>query len=137
MNLLVLDARLEANSIPEPNSGCWLWTGALDERGYGWFGYGTGRMTRAHIASYKNYRGAVPHGKELHHTCSMKSCINPDHLVALTRLEHKRVHKLIYCRSGRHLMAQAKQCLECKREYAAIFGARNTANYRARKGAAK
>lgn len=27
--------RFEQNYIPEPNSGCWLWLGALNKQGYG------------------------------------------------------------------------------------------------------
>jgi hypothetical protein len=26
---------IEAKSIPEPNSGCWLWMGQINTRGYG------------------------------------------------------------------------------------------------------
>lgn len=134
MNVL---ERFEAKYIPEPNSGCWLWLGSLDSAGYGWFGYSAGRMVRSHIAAYRFYVGAVPKGRELHHSCELKCCVNPEHLKPLTRLEHKRAHKLRYCRSGRHPLTDATQCAECKAEYAVLHGARNAANYRKRKGAAK
>ena len=29
------EERLWRNCIPEPNSGCWIWLGALGWRGYG------------------------------------------------------------------------------------------------------
>ena len=32
---LSLAERLDALSIPEPNSGCWLWTASLGSHGYG------------------------------------------------------------------------------------------------------
>lgn len=47
-------------------------------------------MSRAaHIVSYELFVGCVPEGKELHHTCWNKKCVNPDHCVPLTRDEHR------------------------------------------------
>jgi hypothetical protein len=37
---------------------------------------------------------AVPRGKELHHLCGNVACINPDHLVAVTRKEHIAMEKV-------------------------------------------
>ena len=123
---------LERNSIPKPNSGCILWTKAVDPAGYGYFGY-KGKMTRAHIATYKERYGALPEGAELHHKCGVKSCINPEHLEALTRLEHKRRHKLQMCRSGKHHIGKETQCVACHADYQKKFGARNAAKYRAKR----
>lgn len=73
-----LQERFEKNFIPEPNSGCWLWLGALSKRG----GYGaiTRNATKAHRASYSLYRGEIPAGMLVCHSCDVPCCVNPDHL---------------------------------------------------------
>lgn len=76
-------AKFEQNYIPEPNSGCWIWLGGLDGRGYGCF-----QKKKAHRFSYYVNRGSVPGGLELDHLCRNKCCINPDHLEPVTRQEN-------------------------------------------------
>jgi hypothetical protein len=39
-----------------------------------------GRPEIAHRAYYKKYRGPIPEGYELDHTCRNRRCVNPDHL---------------------------------------------------------
>lgn len=65
--------------IPEPNSGCWLWLGALDHKGYGQFYYPPQNMVRAHIVSWELHRGARL-GLHVLHSCDMRCCVNPEHL---------------------------------------------------------
>lgn len=36
-----LAQKIEDNSIPEPNTGCWLWTSSCTEKGYGHIRYAT------------------------------------------------------------------------------------------------
>lgn len=68
---------------PEPNSGCWLWTGGLHEQGYGQFSVNRVNV-RAHRFSYEHFKGTIPDGLELDHLCRVTSCVNPDHLEAVT-----------------------------------------------------
>ena len=68
----------------ELESGCWEWLGNRHREGYGRIHVG-GKWTQAHRWVY----GEVPNGKELHHICQNKACVNPIHLVAVTRKEHK------------------------------------------------
>lgn len=79
--------RVEMNCVPEPNSGCWLWTGASSKDG-GTGGYGRigvrGRLLMAHRFSYEAFRGPIPDGLFLDHLCRVHSCVNPDHLEAVT-----------------------------------------------------
>lgn len=62
---------------PEPNSGCWLWTGYCQR--YGFFKW-NGKQTHAHRVSYEIHCGKIPTGMEVCHKCDVPSCVNPDHL---------------------------------------------------------
>ena len=74
---------------PEPNSGCWLWAGALNSKGYGNVRI-NGRNHLAHRVSYTMHKGPIPSGLELDHLCRVTSCVNPDHLEAVTHQENCR-----------------------------------------------
>ncbi len=71
---------------PEPNSGCWLWTGFTNRDGYGTFNYKPGQY--AHRAAYVLFKGGIPEGKEIDHLCRVRCCVNPDHLEAVSRKEN-------------------------------------------------
>lgn len=72
--------------VIEPNSGCWLWIGAVSG------GYGRkqhdGKVQQAHRVSYQLHVGPVPAGKVLDHKCRTKLCVNPDHLEPVTQSEN-------------------------------------------------
>lgn len=74
--------RFEEKYIPEPNSGCWLWT-AGTACGYGAFKDDIWGEQRAHRVSYRFYKGDIPPGKEIDHLCKVKLCVNPEHLEAV------------------------------------------------------
>jgi len=65
------------HSIPEPMSGCWLWTGPTFARNYGKIGC---PPALAHRISWTVFRGAIPAGLVVRHRCDNPSCVNPDHL---------------------------------------------------------
>lgn len=66
--------------FPEPNTGCWLWGGTVDQSGYGHFGIGSSRCEKAHRVSFKLFNGPIPHGLIVCHNCDVPGCVNPDHL---------------------------------------------------------
>lgn len=72
-------ARFLAKVIPEPNSGCWLWTGAVTGNGYGGFHDGE-RMVGPHHYSWRLHCGEIPDGMYVCHRCDTPLCVNPDHL---------------------------------------------------------
>lgn len=74
-----LAERLELHSIPEPTSGCTLWTGALFPNGYGRVHTHRG-SDRAHRAAWFVAFGEIPTGLLVRHSCNNPVCINPTHL---------------------------------------------------------
>lgn len=66
---------------PEPNTGCWLWIKKGDKDGYGSFWVNDFKKSiQAHRASYMIFKGIIPKGLLVCHSCDVTACVNPDHL---------------------------------------------------------
>lgn len=75
-----LRGRFLAKVAKDANTGCWLWQGSHDRRGYGQIRV-DGRCTYATHVALKLFKGAiVPDGMFACHHCDTPSCVNPDHL---------------------------------------------------------
>ena len=101
------EVRFSAFTIPEPNSGCLLWLGAISKSGYGNF-WADGTIWRAHRWAYQHFVGPIPTGFTLDHKCRVRCCVNPDHLEPVTVKENvlrgighgARAARQTLCKSG-------------------------------------
>jgi len=82
-----IEERLLNKMIPEPNSGCWLWTGATNKDGYGSIDF-NGKNRKAYRVAYELLKGPIPQGLTIDHLCRVPSCINPAHLEPTTIREN-------------------------------------------------
>lgn len=66
--------------------GCHVWSGYLNDSGYGVFRHGgqRGKLYRAHRVVYEEHHGPIPEGMVIDHRCHNPACINLEHLNLVT-----------------------------------------------------
>lgn len=128
-NLSIIE-RFEEKYIPEPNSGCWLWVGAISDNRYGSFWDGT-RNVKAHRFIYEFLNGPLIF-EALDHKCKNTLCVNPIHLEDVThkincQRRNEELREKIFCNNNHDLRLHGafrnkgdrigqRYCKECNRE---------------------
>lgn len=100
--------RLEERVYKDPNSGCWIYLGQINAKGYPLCSFVNFKTKTAYRLVYELCKGKIPAGLEIDHVCRVRSCINPNHLDAVTHAENMRRsigynighHVLTVCRKG-------------------------------------
>lgn len=82
MSIVIRDPkRWLRDRAPADASGCWIWCGWCDANGYGKNNASKWCPERlAHRMAYWIFKGPIPSGMSVLHTCDVRACCNPDHL---------------------------------------------------------
>lgn len=75
------------SKIKKNSKGCWIWQGATYMNGYGHL-RANAKYWSAHRFSYTLFKGEIPKGLVVMHTCDEKLCTNFRHLKAGTQQEN-------------------------------------------------
>lgn len=96
---------VERMSEPEPNTGCWLWTG----RTRGKEGYAVVPIRHHLDVQVTRILLGIVDAPEVHarHRCDTPGCVNPDHLLPGSRSDNQR--DSVVCR--RHVNARRTHCI--------------------------
>ncbi len=75
--------RFNSKIKPSRPGECMEWSGPLDRDGYGSF-FWRGAPRRAHRFAFALANGSIPEGAVINHACRNPSCVNHQHLQAVT-----------------------------------------------------
>lgn len=87
-----IEIRIDELTSPEPNTGCWLWMGELNDQGYPILSIkeDTKWVPRlVHRLNYVRFKGPLTQEAPIvRHKCDFPLCINPEHLLSGTQADN-------------------------------------------------
>ena len=92
----------------DPETGCWLWTGALNAHGYGSICCLGAKSV--HRVAYEIFVGPIPPKGHVLHRCDVRNCMNPQHLYIGDHTQNMRDRE----RRGRVKHARGEECYNAK-----------------------
>tara|TARA_R110002167_G_scaffold301457_1_gene505770 strand:+ start:296 stop:718 length:423 start_codon:yes stop_codon:yes gene_type:complete len=122
--------------------GCWKWNLYKDKLGLPII-WANGKSVPAHRFVYEMFNGEIQYQQEIKQTCKNKGCINPEHLIQVTRAENVKDtgvgrHNKIktHCPKGHpydkkntlRIRDNYRQCIICKRAFGRKYAAKRRAN---------
>jgi hypothetical protein len=66
---------------PEMKKQCWEWQAAKKKDCYSIIYWNAEYRYYVHRVSYIIFKGLIPYGEIVRHTCDNKNCVNPNHLI--------------------------------------------------------
>lgn len=73
----------------DKTDSCWLWRGAIGKNGYGYVGIDGRKVISTHQFMYMVVLGkTLLPGFQLRHTCDVRHCVRPDHLMVGTQKDN-------------------------------------------------
>ena len=111
-------------SIVDGDKTCSILPNRPNSKGYVYLKH-KGRQFRAQRIVYEQNYGKIPDGDEIHHLCEVKACVRPEHLVAVSPGDHRRITgRSEMCPHGHPMLGDNlivdkkghRRCLICKRE---------------------
>jgi hypothetical protein len=100
--------------LRDPHTGCLLWQGTDNGKGYG-TDWSTGRPRLAHYVAWEKVNGPVPGNRQLDHLCRERRCIAVAHLELVSQGENLRRRSWAHrsqrskCAKGHDLWLQGRR----------------------------
>lgn len=91
-------------NVKKIENGCWEWQGPVVSVGYGCFRI-ENKSVYAHRASWEIFKGEIPKGMLICHTCDNPKCVNPEHLFIGNHKDNYEDMK----KKGRHPTCKVKK----------------------------
>lgn len=133
---------LVRSETAENDKGCWVWQRMKNRKGYARIRW-NGKIIEIHRMAYEAFIGPIPEGLVIDHLCRNPSCLNPEHLEAVTHKENTLrgnapsalYAKQTHCKHGHPLSGAnlrvekdgGRTCKTCNREAVRRYKARKVA----------
>lgn len=107
--------RFKAQFTASDESQCWIWSGQTINSGYGTFWIEGSKKMTAHRYAFQHANGYLP--PVVRHTCDVKLCVNPGHLMPGTQTDNMQDMSSRHRMGGGNTKLTAQQVEEIRRRF--------------------